>query len=91
MDKQIKTFSIETKAVDPEQGIYEAMLSTEAVDRDGDVLLASGADTSAYLRNPVVLFGHNYNDPNAVVAGAGNHHHLRQRHKVGIPVLTARH
>ena len=70
MDKQIKTFSIETKAVDPEQGIYEAMLSTEAVDRDGDVLLASGADTSAYLRNPVVLFGHNYNDPNAVVARA---------------------
>jgi len=70
MEKQIKTFSVETKSVDPEAGIYEAMLSTEAEDRDGDVLLASGGDASNYLKNPVVLFGHNYGDPNAIVAKA---------------------
>jgi hypothetical protein len=70
MEKQIKTFAVETKSVDPEAGIYEAMLSTEAEDRDGDVLLASGGDASNYLKNPVVLFGHNYGDPNAIVAKA---------------------
>jgi hypothetical protein len=70
MEKQIKTFSVETKAVDPEAGIYEAMLSTEAVDRGGDILLASGGDASNYLKNPVVLFGHNYSDPEAIVARA---------------------
>jgi hypothetical protein len=68
MEKQIKTFAVETKAIDPEAGVYEAMLSTEAVDRDDDVLMASGADFGNYLKNPVVLFGHNYSDPEAVVA-----------------------
>jgi len=65
-----KTFVIESKAVDPEAGIYEAMVSTESVDRDGDILLAEGADLTNYYKNPVILFGHNYYDPGAVVAKA---------------------
>lgn len=66
--KVYKTYAVETKAVDEDQGIYEAMVSTEAVDRDEDVLLASGADIANFLKNPVVLWGHNYWDPEAVVA-----------------------
>ena len=65
-----KTFIAEIKAVDPEQGIYEAMVSTEGVDRDGDILEAMGAEIDNYLKNPVVLFGHQYFTPDAVVARA---------------------
>lgn len=57
----------ESKAIDPEHGIYEAWISTEAIDRDGDIIVAAGVDIENYMKNPVVLFGHNYRDPNAVV------------------------
>lgn len=62
MEKQYKTFTVERKAIDPEAGIYEAMISTENPDRDGDVILASGGDFGNFLKNPVVLYAHNYWD-----------------------------
>ena len=65
-----KTFIIEAKAIDADAGIYEAMISTEDVDRDGDVIRADGGDIENYLRNPVVLFGHNYYEARAVVGKA---------------------
>lgn len=55
-----KTYLCEVKAVDVEAGIYELWASTESVDRDGDILIASGAQLENYLKNPVVLYGHNY-------------------------------
>ena len=67
-NKIYKVFPIERKTVDAEKGIYEAWVSTEDVDRDGDILLADGADTGNYMRNPLVLFGHKYGDAAAVVA-----------------------
>jgi HK97 family phage prohead protease len=36
-----------------------ARISTTSVDREGDVLLPSGADLTDFNKNPVVLFGHN--------------------------------
>ena len=69
MEKKIvKIYAVETKAVDEEAGIYEAWVSTEDVDRDGDILLADGAEVENYSKNPIVLFGHNYRDPDAIVA-----------------------
>jgi HK97 family phage prohead protease len=65
--KIYKIFNVESRAIDPEAGIYEAMISTEDVDRDGDVMVAAGAQTVNYLKNPIVLVGHNYRDPQAVV------------------------
>jgi hypothetical protein len=65
-----KTFAVERKTIDAEAGIFEAMISTEEVDRDGDVLRADGAELGNYMRNPVVLFGHRYNDVDAVVGKA---------------------
>ena len=62
-EKKLFTFVAETKAVDVEQGIFEAMISTEALDRDGDVVMADGAKTSNFMKNPVVLFGHDYREP----------------------------
>src|SRR5689334_5359727 len=37
-------------------------ISTAAVDREGDVLVPSGAVLDSYKQNPVVLFGHNHDD-----------------------------
>jgi phage head maturation protease len=62
MEKIIKNFTVETKAVDSEAGIYEALITTESPDRMGDVVRASGAKIDNYLKNPVVLFAHDYSD-----------------------------
>lgn len=56
------------KTIDADEGIEEVWISTEAIDRDGDIVEAAGADLSNYLRNPVVLFGHNYWSSETVVA-----------------------
>lgn len=37
--------------------------STEDIDRDGEVIKASGWNMEHYKKNPVILFGHNYNLP----------------------------
>jgi hypothetical protein len=65
-----QTYTVESKALDSDLGIYEAMVSMESVDRDEDIILADGAIIDNYLRNPVVLWGHNYSDPEAIVARA---------------------
>lgn len=69
-DMKRKTFTVTQKAIDADAGIYEAMISTEDRDRDGDIILASGAQVDNYLKNPVVLFGHNYHDADAIVGKA---------------------
>jgi phage head maturation protease len=58
-----KAFAAVSKAVDLEAGIFEAMISTEAVDRSGDIVRATGAKIDNYLKNPVVLWAHNYDEP----------------------------
>jgi len=61
-NKILKTFSTTSKAIDREAGIYEVMVSTEAVDRDGDIIRAAGGKFDNYLKNPVVLWGHDYHE-----------------------------
>jgi len=67
VEKVYKTFEVEKKTIDADAGIYEAWISTEAVDRDNDIIKAEGAILDNYRKNPVVLFGHNYRDVEAVV------------------------
>jgi HK97 family phage prohead protease len=62
-DKIIKAFSVVSKAIDLEAGIFETMISTEAVDRQGDIVRATGARLENYLKNPVVLWAHDYSQP----------------------------
>ena len=40
-----------------------AIFSDESVARDGDIWLTSGIDTTAFLRNPVVPYAHNLDEP----------------------------
>ena len=53
----------EIKVLDAEQRIMRFIVSTETVDRDGDILKASGWNLDSYRKNPVVLFAHNYTQP----------------------------
>lgn len=39
---------------------YHALASTDALDRDGDVMLAEGCIVEEFMKNPVMLFIHNY-------------------------------
>ena len=65
-----KTFDTESKAVDVHAGIYEVMITTETVDRDGDIVRAAGAervgreieadfetDVQEYLQDAAELIG----------------------------------
>lgn len=63
MEKQFFASVCQTKAVDIERGIFEVMISTEGKDRQGDIVRASGGKLDNYLKNPVILWSHNYGDP----------------------------
>lgn len=54
-----------TVDVNAQEGQQEvvAILSTDTVDRDQEVVLPSGIDLRAYRKNPVVLFGHQMSLP----------------------------
>lgn len=52
----------EVKAINEEDRILRFTASTEDQDRDGDIITVDGWDLKNYLKNPVVLFGHNYWD-----------------------------
>lgn len=56
-------FLAEIKGHDTEERTLEAAISTDAVDRVGDVIRQDGWDLTHYLKNPVVLFGHDYSKP----------------------------
>lgn len=58
-----KTFTVEKKTIDLQAGTYELMASTEGMDRDGDILLADGAELDAFRANPVIPFAHKYDIP----------------------------
>jgi len=46
-----------------------AKITTEAVDRDGEVLLASGMDSTDFEKSPTVFFNHDYTVPVARCVG----------------------
>jgi HK97 family phage prohead protease len=51
-----KQFTSENKSVG--EGLVEAIVSTDAVDRHGEVVEVEGLDLAPYLANPVVLWAH---------------------------------
>lgn len=55
--------NITTKAVDLGDGEIEVIVATEDVDRDGEILDLNGLDVKRYMKNPIVLWGHDYNMP----------------------------
>lgn len=41
----------------------DAVISTETIDRDGEVLISQGMDAFEYESNPVVFYNHDYSQP----------------------------
>lgn len=42
------------------EGEFEVIATTDSVDREGEILLSDGWDFKNYLKNPVVLWGHQW-------------------------------
>lgn len=54
-------FAIEPNTVkELGNGVFEAVITTSAIDRGGESIDTSGIDTGNYMQNPVVLYGHDY-------------------------------
>jgi len=61
--KGLQTFvHAETKVVDMEKGEVEAWVSSEAKDRDGDIIRQAFWDLSNFEKHPVLVSSHNYRD-----------------------------
>lgn len=54
-----KAYNSEVEPV-PESRILRFTISTEGIDRDNDIISATGWDTKNYEKNPVVLWAHQY-------------------------------
>lgn len=59
-ERRIKQFIGDLKGIDVEGRTLTAMVSTDSVDRDGDVLVPAGWELENYRKNPVVLWAHDY-------------------------------
>ena len=60
MGHRAKFIKAETKILDEKEGIIRAVVSTESVDRDGDIIRQDGWDLRHFERHPVLLSSHNY-------------------------------
>lgn len=64
MTKHSSTFNFTVKQFgEAEERILRFIGSTEATDRDGDVISADGWELANYLKNPVFLWAHDYSIP----------------------------
>ena len=61
MESVKKQFTVETKAVGNRSFLITA--STETPDRTGDIIKADGWDFANYMKNPVILWAHKYDQP----------------------------
>ena len=59
----IKSFIPTIKQVEGLNRTLRFIASTEAIDRDGEVLLASGWQLDKFLKNPVFQWAHDYSQP----------------------------
>ena len=67
-----KFYDVQTKAtsINAKDRTVEFIATKEVVDRTGDIVRVNGVDVKNFLQNPVVPFGHNYNElPVAKVSG----------------------
>ena len=58
-----KSFNPTLKVMEEEESTAICSMSTESVDADGDMVIASGCDLSRYSKNPVVCWSHDYSRP----------------------------
>jgi HK97 family phage prohead protease len=59
METLFKTYSAHVKAL-PQSRTIKFLISTDSIDRDGDVLSPKGWQLDSYKKNPIVLWSHDY-------------------------------
>ena len=62
--KIFKSYRAETKSIDDQDGYIKAIVSTESIDRDGEVILSSAwrKTIDDFMKHPVLISSHDYND-----------------------------
>jgi HK97 family phage prohead protease len=62
--KVFKSYRAETKELEGQDGMVRAIVSTEAMDRDGEVIKTSawGNTIKSFMNHPVLISSHEYND-----------------------------
>lgn len=73
-EKILKAYPAEVKSIEGRERQYEFTITTSDVDRENDTIDASGWVLDNYLRNPVVLFAHDYRQPPVGVSRAVSHY-----------------
>jgi HK97 family phage prohead protease len=63
MEMQYKTFTTEIKSPSTGSRTISFIISTDAVDRDGDSIDPKGWELDTYRKNPCVLWSHDYSQP----------------------------
>jgi HK97 family phage prohead protease len=56
----LKQFAVTVTGTGSADGEAEMLVSNAAVDREGDRIMPEGCDAAGYLKNPVILFGHDF-------------------------------
>lgn len=59
-NKMKKFFDFDVKAVEGEANTFWFTASTDSRDRQGDIIVQQGWRTADFMKNPVILWGHNY-------------------------------
>jgi len=60
MNKMKKFFDFDVKSAEGEENTFWFTASTEARDRQGDIIVQQGWRTADFMKNPVILWAHNY-------------------------------
>jgi HK97 family phage prohead protease len=62
MTQQNKNFPVEMKAMEGSRG-FKATITTDAMDRDCEVVLPTGMDKRDFMKNPILLWMHDATQP----------------------------
>ena len=58
-----KSIFMSIKSVAGESRCFDAMITTDSIDREGEVVIPAGIDVSDYKKNPVILWNHDIKKP----------------------------
>ena len=62
-DKKILTLAADIKTLeDNPEADFEAIITTHSTDREAEAIVPSGIDMTEFEKNPVIAWGHNYNE-----------------------------
>ena len=63
MQRKMLSMDVKNRRETSEGIEVDASISTESIDRDGEVIIAQGMNSTEYEANPILFFNHDYNDP----------------------------